>query len=128
MIQCSYKLKKEKIVKKLIALLALTVASTSAFADGHWGHGGGHGYHGGYGHYENHYHNSGVNWVAPALIGGIIGYELSQPRTVYVQPQPQVYYSTPAYQQQPRTVYQNCTAWIETIDQYGNTTRTRTCY
>ena len=82
-------------MKKLALALSLLVASTVASAHG-WERGG---YRGGYGHYENHYHGGGYNWVAPALIGGIIGYELSQPRTVYVQPQPQVIY------QQPQVVY-----------------------
>jgi len=102
-------------MKKLIAVLALATASTSAFEGYHGGYGGYYGgYHGGY------YHGGGVNWVAPALIGGVIGYELAQPR--YVQPAPTVIY------QQAPTVYQNCTAWVESVDQYGNVTRTRTCY
>ena len=88
-------------MKKLALALSLLVASTVASAHG-WERGG---YRGGYGH-----------WVAPALIGGIVGYELSQPRTVYVQPQPQVVYQTPY-----------CTPWTETMDQYGVVTRTRTC-
>jgi hypothetical protein len=99
-------------MKKLALALSLLVASTVASAHG-WERGG---YRGGYGHYENHYHGGYNNWVAPALIGGIIGYELSQPRTVYVQPQPQVVYQTPY-----------CTPWTETMDQYGVVTRTRTC-
>lgn len=40
----------------------------------------------------------GMGWVAPAVIGGVIGYELSQPRTVIVE-QP------PVYVQQPSVVY-----------------------
>ena len=43
----------------------------------------------------------------------------NHPRTIYQQPQ--VIY-------QSQTVYQNCTAWVETMDHYGNITRTRTCY
>lgn len=30
--------------------------------------------------------------------------------------------------QQPQIIYQSCTVWVETIDHYGNITRTRTCY
>ena len=30
--------------------------------------------------------------------------------------------------QQPQTQYQTCSAWTETVDQYGVTTRSRTCY
>jgi len=80
-------------MKKLALALALLTTATVASAHG-WEHGG---YRGGYGHYEHHYYGGGANWVAPALIGGIIGYELSQPRTVYVQP--------PVVYQQPPVVY-----------------------
>ena len=110
-------------MKKLALALALLTTATVASAHG-WEHGGYRGgYYGGYHHYENHYHGNSMNWVAPALIGGIIGYELSQPRTVYVQP-PVVYNYN-----QPQVVYQNsyCTPWTETVDQYGTVTRTRTC-
>ena len=98
-------------MKKILAGLALVALSTTAFAHDHGGFRGGYrgGYHGGY----------GGGWVAPALIGGVIGYELARP---YYQ-QPPVVYTQPA-----PTVYQNCTAWVETVDQYGNVTRTRTCY
>jgi len=118
-------------MKKLIVALTLAATSTAALADGHWGgHGGGYGggYRGGYNHYENHYHGGGFGgggWVGPALIGGIIGYGMAQPRyypePVIIQQQPQVIYQQPQYQQ-------NCTSWTETIDAYGNVTRTRTCY
>jgi hypothetical protein len=106
-------------MKKLALALSLLVASTVASAHGWEGHGGYRG--GGYGHYENHYRGGYNNWVAPALIGGVIGYELAQPRTVYVQP--------PVVYQQPQVVYQTpyCTPWTETVDQYGAVTRTRTC-
>ena len=55
-----------------------------------------HGYHGGY------HHTGGWGWAGPALIGGIIGYEMARP-PVYVQPQPQVIYQAPpvVIQQQP---------------------------
>ena len=102
-------------MKKLALALALLTTTTVASAHG-WEHRGpGYGYRGGY------YHHGGYNWVAPAIIGGVIGYELAQPRTVYVQP--------PVVYQQPQVVYQTpyCTPWTETVDQYGNVTRTRTC-
>jgi hypothetical protein len=102
-------------MKKLVLALALLTTASVASAHG-WERGPGYGYRGGYNHYENHYHGGGYNWVAPAIIGGVIGYELAQPRTVYVQPQPQVVYQTPY-----------CTPWTETMDQYGTVTRTRTC-
>ena len=104
-------------MKKLLVAILLAGTSTVALADGHGGyHGGYGGYHGGY----NHYHGGGWGgFVGPALIGGVIGYELGQPR--YVQPAPTVIY-------QPQVAPQTCTAWIESVDQYGAVTKTRTCY
>ena len=111
-------------MKKLLAVLSLSLTATSAFADGHWG--GYHGGHGGYG--GGYYHSHGYNdFVGPAILGGIVGYAIAQPR--YVSPPPTVIYQQPpVIYQQPQTQYQNCTAWTETVDQYGNVTRTRTCY
>jgi len=71
-------------MKKILAGLALVALSTTAFAHDHGGFRGGYrgGYHGGY----------GGGWVAPALIGGVIGYELAHPyyyappAVTYVQP------------------------------------------
>jgi len=76
-------------MKKLLAGLALIALSTTAFAHDHGGFRGGYrgGYHGGY----------GGGWVAPALIGGVIGYELGQPR---------VYQPAPVIIQQPQVIYQ----------------------
>jgi hypothetical protein len=59
-------------MKKLVAILALSLGSVSAFAWGHYGYRGGY-YHGGWG-----------GWVAPAVVGGVIGYELARP--VYTPP------------------------------------------
>lgn len=67
-------------MKKILAVVLLSFASLA----------NAHGY--GYG-----YHHSG-NWVGPALIGGIIGYQMAQPRTVIVQ-QP-----APVIVQQPQVV------------------------
>jgi hypothetical protein len=111
-------------MKKLIAILALSLTATSAFADGHWGgHGGYYGGHHGGGGYYNHSH---YDFVGPAILGGIVGYAIAQPR--YVQPAPTVIYQQPQVIYQQPQYQQNCTAWVETIDQYGNVTRTRTCY
>jgi hypothetical protein len=58
--------------------------------------------HEGFRYRGGYYHGGcyGCNWVAPALIGGVIGYELSRPSTVVVE-QP------PVYVQQPSVVYVN---------------------
>ena len=99
-------------MKKL--LLALSMLAVVGTANAQWHH---HGHHRG-GH--------GGNWVAPAIIGGIIGYELSRPR----------YYEPPVIVQQPVIVRQpvysvtpqpNCTLWTETQHADGTITRTRTC-
>ena len=78
-----------------------------------------------------HRHQGGYrgNWIAPAIIGGVIGYGLTRnyyepyyvPAPVIVQQQP-VIVQTPYYNQTP-----NCTAWTEVQDQDGTITRTRTC-
>lgn len=98
------------------------MTSTSALAHNGWGHGGYNsgGYHNGYGH--GGYYNNNYNYVMPLVVGSVIGYQLGQPR--YGTPVTSIY-------QQSTTVYQNCTAWIETADQDGDgifRTRTRTCY
>ena len=113
-------------MKKLIATLVLATASTGALAHNGWGHGGYNngGYHGGYGH--GGYYNNSYNYVMPLLIGGVIGYQLGQPR--YGTPVTTIYQQPQVIYQQPQSVYQNCTAWVETIDQYGNIIKTRTCY
>jgi hypothetical protein len=129
-------------MKKILAVLGLVAISTSALADPlqyyrgphggdpfHGGYHGGYGGHrGGYGGYYGggHHHNGGIDILAPLVIGGVIGYAINESNR-----QPTIYQQSPQviYQQSPsRTVYQNCTAWIETVDQYGVTTRTRTCY
>ena len=111
-------------MKKILTILALVGVSSSAFAHG-WEHGGYHGgyggyphggYYGGYRHYDYHYNT--YDPLVPLIIGGTIGYMINEANR-----QPQV-----IYQQPSTTVYQKCTAWVETIDQYGNVTRTRTCY
>jgi hypothetical protein len=63
--------------KLLLTLLATLTIATTANAEHCC-------YRGGY-HREGYY-GGGIGWVAPALIGGAIGYELSQPRTVVIEP------------------------------------------
>jgi hypothetical protein len=76
---------KTKLITVLLAS-TLAVASTSAMA---WGYRGYHG--GGWG-----------GWVAPALIGGVVGYELAQPHMVL---QPPVVYTQPAVITPPQPLY-----------------------
>ena len=104
-------------MKKLLAVFILCAGMSSCVTQAHaqWHHHGGH-YRGGYN-----------NWVAPALIGGVIGYELSRPR--YYEP-PVIVQQPVVIQQQPMysvTPVQNCTVWTETQHADGTITRTRTC-
>ena len=91
--------------------VAFVVLLTALSASAQWHHHGGCCYRGG-----------GAGWVAPALIGGVIGYELSRPNTVYVEPQPiivqqpSVVYTQPALQQPPVGYH-----WQEMIDPQTNT-------
>ena len=85
---------------------------TAGMASAQWHH------HGGYCCYRGGY---GGGWVGPALIGGVIGYELSRP-PVYTQPpviveqQPIVVQSQPVIQQPPVGYH-----WQEMIDPQTNT-------
>jgi len=103
-------------MKKLVAVLLLTVASTSVMAQ-HGGHGG-HGIRHGHNHHRGHYYG-GNNWVAPLVIGGTIGYILNRPAPVYVEPS---VYVQPQY---PIVVQPQCTRYIYQ-DQYGQTIREET--
>jgi hypothetical protein len=83
------------IMNKLLCVVLLAVSGVAS-ADGP----------GGFRHYERGYYErpyrTGGDWVGPALIGGIIGYELSRPR--YDNPPP-VVVQRPVIVQQPTIVY-----------------------
>ena len=72
-------------MKKVFAILLLTI-STSLFAQ-----------HGHYGH-RHHHHGGSWGWVAPALIGGAAVYAITRPPVVVQQPPVVV-------QQSPEIVY-----------------------
>ena len=79
-----------------------------------------------YGSYHGYYHGCygcGGGWVAPALIGGVIGYELARPPVVVEQPiyaNPPVYIEpTTNYVQQPPVGYH----WQQMIDPQTNTAK-----
>ena len=91
---------------KRLLLTLLLITSTTTFAHGHWvGRPGG-----------------GWNWVAPAVVGGVIGYEIARPPVV-IQQGPQVIY------QQPTVIYNdsNCSPWTQIQNPDGSITTTRTC-
>ena len=92
-------------MKKTILALALLTGVVSVNA--HCCYRGGY-YHGGYG--------GGIGWVAPALIGGVVGYELSQPRTVVVEQPPVVYVQPQPLVQAPPAGYH----WQQMVDPQTN--------
>jgi hypothetical protein len=95
-------------MKKFLTVLALATIASSAMA----------------GPYHHHHHGGyRGGWVAPALIGGVIGYGLSRPYydPVYVQPAPVVVQQPPVYVQ-PAPVTQQCTRYVYQ-DQNGQTIR-----
>jgi hypothetical protein len=94
--------------KTILALSLLVLVGTASAHEGFRGYRGGY-YHGGC---------YGCGWVAPALIGGVIGYELTRPTTVYVEPQPSVVYVQPQPTvQAPPPGYH----WQQMIDPQTNT-------
>ena len=95
-------------MKKILILIGLAFLSMSVSAQYmHWSsrHGP--------------YYEPARSWVAPVLIGGVIGYELSKARS-----------NTVIIQQQPTIIEQTmeCTPWKETLQSDGTTKRERTCY
>ena len=97
-------------MKKIAVALSLLAVSATAFADGYHHHGGG--YRGGY-------------WVAPAIIGGVIGYELGRPRYVYEAP-PVVVQQPPVVMQNPVPIFQevlkynpDCQCYVKSYEQIG---------
>jgi hypothetical protein len=104
-------------MKRILALI-LALTGTCALAQP------GFRYH----HHHGHYSGYNYGWVAPTIIGGVIGYEIARnQQPVIVQP-PVVVQQYPV---PPATVYygqsQQCTVWTEIQNADGTVTRTRTC-
>lgn len=74
-------------------------------------------------HQHGYWRPGGINrwdWVAPVVVGGVVGYEIARPpvivqQPVVVQPQP---YIVPG---------QNCSPWTQIQNPDGSITTTRTC-
>jgi len=95
-------------MKKLI--LALSLLAVVGSANAQWHH------HGGY--YRGGGYYSGGNWVAPLIIGGVIGYEINRANQQVVVQQPPVIIQQPQpYVQTPPLGYH----WEEMIDPQTNT-------
>jgi hypothetical protein len=83
-----------------------------------------------HGYYRGGYWHGGCwgcgAWVAPAVIGGVIGYELAKPPVYTVPP---VVVPTPpvVYTQPPVVVQPNCSAWTEIRNPDGTVTTQRVC-
>lgn len=75
-------------MKQLIVGLAIAAASVPALAQhhGYWRHG--------------HHSHGGFGWVAPVIIGGVVGYEIARNQQPVVVQQPPV-----VVQQAPTVVY-----------------------
>ena len=91
-------------------LLALSLFAVVGTANAQWHH------HGGY--YRGGYYGGGGNWVAPLIIGGVIGYEINRANQtpVIVQQPPVIVQSQPVLQQPPFGYH-----WEEMIDPATNT-------
>jgi len=87
-------------MKKLLLILSFITLTASA--------------HEGFRHYGYRGGCYGCGWVAPVLIGGVIGYEIAN-RPVIVE-QPPVIYTQPSIVQQPPVGYH----WQEMIDPATN--------
>ncbi len=74
--------------------------------------------HHGHGPRNHHWHGNANNWVAPAIMGGVVTYMLTRPT-----PQPFVIEQPVVLQQQ--TV---CSSWKEVQQYDGTILRERTCY
>jgi hypothetical protein len=97
-------------MKKILISFALLLVSVPAFAQ-HWHHG--HRHHG----HVRYYGHGG--WVAPLIIGGVVGAAIAhrpaQAETVIVQQQP-IY-----------VPQESCTPWKEIQTPDGKIYRERTC-
>jgi len=99
-------------MKKFLLLITLSLLSLTASAQYmHW--------HSRYGPYHSGSNNA---WIAPVIIGGMIGYSINraqQPNTVIIQ------------QSQPSVTVENnmeCSAWREQLQTDGTIKRERICY
>ena len=88
---------KDKIIISSVFASILAMSALFAYIPGAQAHEGFR--HGGY--YRGGCY--GCNWVAPALIGGVIGYELSRP---HYYEQPVIVQQPPVIVQQPQPIIQ----------------------
>lgn len=99
-------------MKQILSIAILALAAVPALAQ-HRGH---HGHH-------NHRPAGSANWIAPLILGGVVGYVITRnnelvivPQAPVPVPQPSVIYNTP-----------HCGPWTETVQYDGTIVRQRTC-
>ena len=97
-------------MKKVLAIVILALSALPAVAQ----HRGNHGHHGHHGNY-NHRANGNGNWIAPLILGGVVGYAITRNNEPVIV-QPPMVYSTPY-----------CGPWTETLYHDGTIVRQRTC-
>lgn len=73
-------------------------------------------------HHHHHYHAHSNQWLAPAIIGGIVGYALAQPR-----PQIQYYNVPPVVQYYYAPPQPVCNTWVYQ-NAWGQMVRETVCY
>ena len=103
-------------MKQIIALILLT-CSVSAMAQPGFRY-----------HHHGYYPGYNYGWVAPTIIGGVIGYEIARNQSPVIVQQPVIVQPAPV---PPATVYYGqsptCTAWTEIQTADGRIYRERTC-
>ena len=95
-------------MKRLVALILITLSATAMAQHHHHRHNG-WGYNG---------------WIAPVIVSGVIGYEIARRQPPVIVQQPVVVQPAPYYGQIP---VQSCTAWSEIQMPDGRIYRERTC-
>lgn len=95
-------------MKKLIAIFALAVISTSAFAGGGYNGWNGNGYRGGYYGYRGGCYNCGWAALGGFAVGALVGSAVAAPYA-YATPAPYYYAPQPVYVSPPPVVYQSQT-------------------
>jgi disulfide bond formation protein DsbB len=99
----------------ILSLMLISISASAQHRHGHWHHGGGNPWF----------------WVAPTVIGGVVGYEIArQQQPVVIQQVPTC--ASPGIRcsyeiQQPIPMQPICSIWTEVQHPDGTITRTRTC-
>ena len=95
-------------MKKLITLSLLTLAISAQAQH----------------HHRHQHHRHGGNWVAPVVVGSVLGYALTRN---YYEPVYNYGYVPPPVVVVQQPTHSVCTPWTETQHVDGTITRTRTC-